>query len=165
MERLWAPWRMEYITSVNDTDPGCIFCDKPAERKDKKNLIVYRSKACFVMLNKFPYNNGHLMIVPYIHESEITNLSDEILLDVHKTLNHCVRALKNTLNPHGMNIGLNLGRTAGAGIDTHIHYHLVPRWNGDTNFMPIIGATKVVSEALDKTWKKLNSELKKLSGK
>lgn len=155
MKRLWAPWRMKYILEAQDSDAGCIFCDKPKEKNDAKNLIVYRSDFCFVILNKYPYNNGHLMIVPYIHESDFTKLSTEIALDMHHVIQRSVVALQNTVQPHGLNIGINLGRTAGAGIDDHLHYHIVPRWNGDTNFMPVISGTKVVSEGLRQTWKKL----------
>jgi ATP adenylyltransferase len=162
MKRLWAPWRMEYIVQAQESDEGCIFCDKPKENDDEKNLIVYRSKLCFVMLNKYPYNNGHLMIVPYIHESDLAKVSDEIALEMHHVINKSLVALNNTIKPHGINIGINLGRTAGAGIDDHIHYHIVPRWNGDTNFMPVIAETKVLSEALKKTWKKLSDEFQRL---
>jgi len=162
MKRLWAPWRMEYIVRSQKSDEGCIFCDKPRENNDEKNLIVYRSELCFVMLNKYPYNNGHLMIVPYVHESELSKISDEIALEIHRVINKSLTALKNTIKPHGINIGINLGRTAGAGIDDHIHYHIVPRWNGDTNFMPVIAETKVLSEALKKTWEKLSVEFQKL---
>ena len=147
MKRLWAPWRMEYIIQSRESDEGCIFCEKPKEEKDEKNLIVYRSKLCFVMLNKYPYTNGHMMIVPYLHESDLTKIPDDIVMEMQ----------------HGINIGINIGRTAGAGIDDHLHYHLVPRWDGDTNFMPIIGETKVISEALADSWKKLFDEFRNLA--
>ena len=156
MKRLWAPWRMEYILAAQESDEGCIFCDKPKEKDDAKNLIVYRSDLCFVILNKYPYNNGHLMIVPYVHESDLTKISTETALDMHHITQRSVIVLQNTIKPHGLNIGINLGRTAGAGIEEHLHYHIVPRWNGDTNFMPVISETKVVSEALQQTWEKLH---------
>jgi len=162
MKKLWAPWRFEYIASANDTDEECIFCTKPKESNDEQNLITYRSQHSFIMLNKYPYNNGHLMIVPYIHESDLIKLNDEILLDLQHTLQKAILALNNTMHPHGLNIGINMGRTAGAGIDRHLHYHLVPRWNGDTNFMPIIAETKVVSESLVDSWRKLKREFDKL---
>lgn len=162
MKRLWAPWRMEYILEAQESEGGCIFCEKPKENDDEKNLILHRSQRCFVILNKYPYNNGHLMIVPYVHESDFTKISTEIAIDMHLMIRQSILTMQNTIKPHGLNIGINLGRTAGAGIDEHMHYHIVPRWNGDTNFMPVISETKVVSEALHETWEKLSSEFKKL---
>ena len=163
MKQLWAPWRMEYILDAkNGENETCIFCEKPEERKDEQNLIVYRSDLSFVMLNKFPYNNGHLMVIPYVHESDYTALSDDIILDMQGLIKKSILALQNCMDPHGLNIGLNLGRTAGAGIDDHLHYHLVPRWNGDTNFMPVISGTKVISESLEASWKKLTNEFTKM---
>jgi len=149
MDKLWAPWRLEYIVNACETDEGCIFCIKPQENKDAENLILYRSKHSFVILNKYPYNNGHLMVVPYLHESDPTKLTDPVMLDLSHTLNKAIIAIRGAMHPHGMNIGINLGRTAGAGIDTHLHYHVVPRWNGDTNFMPVLTDVKVVSESLE----------------
>lgn len=162
MERLWAPWRIEYIMSVDKKKEGCIFCDLPKETTDKKNLIVYREELCFVILNKYPYNNGHIMVVPYEHKSDLLDLSDQILLNVQQVIKRSVQVLKDSMNPHGFNIGLNIGRPAGAGIDEHIHYHIVPRWNGDTNCMPVLTNTKVVSEALDQTWEKFYKEFCKI---
>ncbi len=163
MDKLWAPWRLEYITSAAEMKDGCIFCDKPKEKNDKANLIVYREEFCFVILNKYPYNNGHVMIVPYEHKSDLLHLSDQILLNIQQVTKKTIKALKNTMNPHGFNIGLNMGRPAGAGIDDHIHYHIVPRWNGDTNYMPVLANTKVVSEALEQTWKRLYKQFQKLT--
>jgi len=163
MERLWAPWRMEYILSAEEQDQACIFCEKPKETTDKENLIVYRSKLSFVIMNKYPYNNGHVMVVPYVHEANYLNLSNDILMDMQHLLKLSIQALNDTMRPHGINIGLNLGRSAGAGIDEHLHYHLVPRWNGDTNYMPILTGTKVISEALVDSWEKLHTSFKKLS--
>jgi ATP adenylyltransferase len=164
MDQLWAPWRMAYILEAKEgsTDNTCIFCEKPKQQTDEENLIVHRSDECFVMLNKFPYNNGHLMIVPYLHESDLTKLSEQVTHDMHRILNMSITAVRKTMEPHGMNIGLNLGQTAGAGIVDHLHYHLVPRWNGDTNFMPVISGTKVISEALSDTWRKLHTVFKGL---
>jgi ATP adenylyltransferase len=163
MQRLWAPWRLEYIQKAHE-EKGCIFCLKPKEAADEENLIVYRSSLSFVMMNKYPYNNGHLMIVPYQHEADLTCLSDEILLDIQHLLQLSVKALNQTMKPHGINIGVNLGRSGGAGIVDHLHYHLVPRWNGDTNFMPVISGTKVISEALSATWHKLHTAFTSLAG-
>jgi ATP adenylyltransferase len=154
---------MEYILSTQVEDQACIFCEKPKETNDKANLIVYRSEFSFVIMNKYPYNNGHLMVVPYIHKSNYLDLSDEILMDMQHLLQLSISVLNDTMRPHGLNIGLNLGRTAGAGIDEHLHYHLVPRWNGDTNFMPILTGTKVVSESLTDSWKKLHVSFKKFT--
>ena len=114
------------------------------------------------MLNKFPYNNGHIMVIPYKHESDYTALDQDILADMQQLIQKSLIALKNCMEPHGYNVGLNLGRTAGAGIDAHLHYHIVPRWSGDTNFMPVISDTKVISEALEKSWQKLSREFEKL---
>ena len=134
METLWAPWRMEYI-KCEDKGDGCIFCDKPAEKNDRENLILYRGKTCFVIMNYYPYNNGHLMVVPYLHTSNLSDLSDEANLECMRVLRKCVEILTKTMECQGFNIGLNLGRCAGAGIDQHLHFHIVPRWNGDTNFI------------------------------
>jgi len=163
MERLWAPWRLEYIKSTQDDNQECIFCVKPMETDDENNLIVFRSTQSFVIMNKFPYNNGHLMVVPYLHESDLTKFEDDILLEMQHLLQLSIQALKETMNPHGFNIGVNLGRSAGAGIVDHLHYHIVPRWNGDTNYMPVVSGTKVVSEALLDSWQKLSISFKKLS--
>lgn len=150
---------MEYILDAKDSEnETCIFCEKPKQEQDEQNLIVHRSDLSFVMLNKFPYNNGHLMVIPYVHEADYTCLKEDVILDMHRLIQKSIRALQNSMEPHGLNIGLNLGRTAGAGIDDHLHYHLVPRWNGDTNFMPVISGTKVISEALEASWKKLKNE-------
>ena len=162
MKKLWAPWRFEYLAGVDDSDQECIFCTRPKESNDKKNLIVYRSEFSFIILNKYPYNSGHLMIVPYEHKSDLASFSDDILLDMQHSLQKAITVIKNVMHPHGMNIGINIGRAAGAGIDQHLHYHMVPRWNGDTNFMPVITETKVVSESLEKTWKKLKKEFEKI---
>lgn len=163
MDRLWAPWRMEYILSSQEEDEGCIFCEKPKESTDEENLIVYRGDLSFVIMNKYPYNNGHVMVVPYVHESNYLNLTDDILMDIQRLLQMSIKALNETMHPHGINIGINLGRSAGAGIDEHLHYHLVPRWNGDTNFMPILTDTKVISESLAESWAKLHTSFKKLT--
>lgn len=158
MENLWAPWRMRYIESVEE-EKGCIFCDKPKEDKDRENLILFRSDFSFIIMNKFPYNNGHLLIVPYRHEADFINLSDDELTDINRLIKMSYAALGEALRPHGINIGVNLGRVAGAGIENHIHYHIVPRWDGDTNFMPVIGQTKVISQGLEETYEKLFSLL------
>lgn len=151
MEKLWAPWRMTYIQEIGKDDE-CIFCTKPVKDADRENLILYRGRYCFIMMNLYPYNNGHCMIVPYFHTSECGALSDESALELWKITTKCKDALMRAFNPDGFNIGMNLGRTAGAGIDQHLHMHIVPRWNGDTNFMPVIGEIKVISQDIYQTY-------------
>ncbi len=164
MKHLWAPWRMEYILNAIDKPGGCIFCEFPKANDDEKYLIPYRSEHCFVIMNKFPYNNGHLMVVPYMHTGNFLELPVEVLTDLQQTIQKAIRVMNNVMHPHAFNVGMNIGRTAGAGIDEHLHYHIVPRWDGDTNFMPVISDTKVVSESLQATFKKLKTEFQRLYG-
>jgi len=161
MERLWAPWRMEYIKKC-DEFPGCIFCVLPAQDKDRENLILHRGKTCFIMLNTFPYNTGHLMIAPFKHTADMYALGDEELLEISRTVRFAVKLLAETMQPDGFNLGVNLGRTAGAGVADHVHWHIVPRWNGDTNFMPVIADTKVLPESLLATYDKLKEKIAEL---
>ena len=161
MKRLWAPWRMEYILDDNKHE-SCLFCDVSKKEKnrvnktrDKKNLILHRSKKCFVMLNKYPYNSGHLMVVPYFHTSSFDGLDDNVLFDLIKNVERSTGILKQVLNPDGFNMGLNFGKVAGAGMESHMHIHVVPRWTGDTDSMPIIAETRVMPEHLMKTYNKL----------
>lgn len=158
MDKLWAPWRIEYI--LQPKIEGCVFCIKPAEDKDVENFILYRGEFCFIIMNLYPYNNGHLMTIPYRHISDLAELNDAENMEMMELVNKCVKVLKSTMLPHGFNIGMNLGEVAGAGIKDHLHFHIVPRWSGDTNFMPVCGHTKVVSEGLKETWLKLVSEFK-----
>jgi len=153
-KHLWAPWRMSYITGVDKKDEGCIFCSKPRQDRvcDKGNLLLHRGEACFVLMNLFPYNNGHLMIIPYKHTSDIIGIDGETSSELWSLVCKSKEALSRVMRPDGFNIGMNIGRTAGAGIDQHIHMHIVPRWNGDTNFMPVVGETKVISQALSDTY-------------
>ena len=153
---LWAPWRIEYISDTSKNE-GCIFCEKLTESEDKANLIVHRREKAFVIMNKYPYNNGHLLIVPNQHTAEMASLSDKEKIGLMNLLQISQEVLKEVMRPQGFNIGMNLGRLAGAGITEHLHFHIVPRWGGDTNFMPIVGHTKVISEALEKTWEKLHA--------
>jgi ATP adenylyltransferase len=156
MERLWAPWRMEYIGSAREgKDEGCLFCEKPKEGDDEKALIVARSGKSFAILNRYPYNSGHLMIAPLRHVGELEKLENDQSLDMQQLLQRCIKALKEAMQPEGFNIGMNLGTVAGAGIPDHLHWHVVPRWTGDTNFMPVIGGTKVLPELLGETYSKL----------
>lgn len=155
MDKLWAPWRMEYIQDIDQRDEGCIFCAKPDEDNDRENLILSRGEKNFIIMNKYPYNNGHLMVVPYEHCSDSSEIDDAVALEMWQLTNTCKAVLTKAFHPDGFNIGMNIGRTAGAGIDQHIHMHIVPRWSGDTNFMPVIGETKVISQGLLEAYDKL----------
>lgn len=155
-EKLWAPWRMQYIEAIDtEKSEGCIFCEKPREDRDRENYILLRGNTCYVILNVFPYNNGHLMVVPYRHTSSLDDLAAEVRLELMDTAAVMMRAMRGIMRPDGFNMGMNFGRSAGAGIAEHLHLHLVPRWNGDTNFMPVIGGAKVISESLDATYEKI----------
>lgn len=153
METLWAPWRMEYILSKKE--PECLFCSKFRENKDRDSLILYRSTHNFVMMNKYPYNNGHIMVVPYIHTSTIDSLPDEVLLDFMKVTQHALKCMKTAFNPEGFNVGINIGTVAGAGMEDHVHLHMVPRWAGDTSFMTVLGEIRVIPEHIMETYDKL----------
>ncbi len=154
--RLWAPWRMKYIeAAANSAEAGCFLCENPRHEDGEENLVLYRGRFCFVIMNLFPYNNGHLMIAPYRHLGSLEKLSSDELIEAATLIRRCVGALEETMHPHGFNIGLNLGRVAGAGVEDHIHLHVVPRWSGDTNFMPVIAGTKVISESLHEGWRRL----------
>ncbi len=153
MNLLWAPWRIDYILS--EKEKGCIFCNKPKENNDFENLILFRGIYSFVIMNRYPYNSGHLMVVPYRHISQLENLDDKEMLEVNKILRFSISILKKIMNPDGFNIGINLGKAAGAGIDEHLHYHIVPRWVGDTNFMPVFSDTRVVPQTLQDTYMNL----------
>ena len=155
-EILWAPWRMSYIERPSTGKPeGDIFVDLPAENDDAKNLILFRGTAAFIILNAYPYSNGHLMVAPYRQIADITDLNDDELLEINQLLVKGVRWIRHAMNPEAFNIGVNMGRAAGAGIPNHIHWHIVPRWNGDTGFMSSIGDVRVIPEALDQTYEKL----------
>jgi ATP adenylyltransferase len=156
MEHLWAPWRMTYINK--DAKPAeCIFCDKLAEQRDAENLILYRGGRCFVIMNLFPYNNGHLMVAPYAHLPSIEELDRRTLADLMSTAQQCLAALHTAMHPDGFNMGINQGHVAGAGIADHVHLHVVPRWNGDTNFMPVLADTKVMPDFLQNTYRQLKA--------
>ena len=157
MDHLWAPWRIEYILS--EKPDVCILCEKPKEQKDKENLILYRGKKNFVIMNRYPYNPGHLMICPYRHTSTLEDLDPDEILEHYQIVQKCITTLRRVSNPEGFNIGMNMGKVAGAGIDEHIHTHIVPRWNGDTNVMHVLADTRVVPEALAVTYDKLIGEI------
>ncbi len=154
VENIFAPWRMAYIAVSKDHE-GCIFCDFPVENHDEERLILFRGETCFVIFNAFPYNPGHLMVAPYRHTSDYELLTDAELLEMHRLAGKCIEVLRKTMNPQGFNLGVNLGKVAGAGFDGHLHLHIVPRWNGDTNFMPVFAEVRVVAEELSETYRKL----------
>ena len=155
MERLWAPWRMEYITK--EPRPGCLFCRVFENSEDEDAaLVVWRPQGAVVMLNKFPYNPGHAMVAPAAHVATLEDLDDDQTADLMRALKRTITVLKRELKPEGFNIGANIGRVAGAGMPDHVHLHVVPRWNGDTNFMPVLGEVKVVNEHLEQTAAKLS---------
>lgn len=156
MEKLYAPWRMTYIRGEKPT--GCIFCKDSCRCED---LILFEGKTAFVMMNRYPYISGHLMIIPYRHVSRMEDLSSEEKLEVFNLQDISVRVLNEALHPDGFNIGMNLGKAAGAGVDDHIHVHIVPRWSGDTNFMSVLGDVRVIPEDIYKTWENLLPYFKK----
>ena len=146
---LWAPWRLEYVGSADEQD-GCIFC-RALDSPDEEGLVVHRGERAFVLLNKFPYASGHLMVAPYRHVGDFGTLSDEEVLELHRLAGSGMAALAETFEPQGYNLGWNLGRIAGAGVTDHVHEHVVPRWAGDTNFMPVLADVKVLPEHLEAT--------------
>jgi ATP adenylyltransferase len=158
-ECLPAPWRMEYIANAGKSGGGCIFCTKPEADDDRAHYILYRGRTCFIILNAYPYNNGHLMVVPYLHTSELAALPAATMQEMMELAALAVAALRQVMCPDGFNLGMNLGHVAGAGIAEHLHLHIVPRWEGDTNFMLVVSNTRVLPEALDATWEKLHRAL------
>jgi len=155
MDKLWAPWRIGYISGKKER--GCIFCipKKTDKKYDSKKLIITRSRHSFCILNKYPYNNGHMMVAPYRHVPSIEHLTGEEILDIFDLIKRTKRALEKLFKPDGFNIGVNIGRSAGAGVKGHVHIHIVPRWDGDNNFMPAIGGVKVISQSLEDLYKKI----------
>lgn len=162
MKRMFSPWRSRYIDTFKNEKPRkgeSLFTKIMREKKDQKNLVLLRKKYCLVMMNLYPYNSGHLMIVPYKQTRELNHLSSEEFAEIMETTAEMMEVLKIVMKPQGFNFGANLGRVAGAGIDDHIHFHIVPRWNGDTNFMPTLGDVKVVSEEMRTTYQKIKKVL------
>jgi len=152
-ERLWAPWRMQYIASGGESKgPRNFIAAFDSQTNDRENLVVLRSELSIVILNRFPYNNGHLLIAPRRTAAELHELADEELLDLQRTLSQMIGVLRQTMNPDGFNVGLNLGRAAGAGLPEHLHWHVVPRWNGDVNFMSSCADARVIVQSLDELW-------------
>ena len=154
MERLWAPWRLEYVQSADKQD-GCIFCRAAESEDDEEQLVVHRGECAFVLLNKFPYASGHLLVAPYRHGLNFGDLDDDEALEIHHLGTRGLEALRSVYAPEGFNLGWNVGRIAGAGIPEHGHLHVVPRWGGDTNFMPVLGDVRVIPEHLAATRAKL----------
>lgn len=152
-EQLWTPWRMDYINEGNP--PGCVLCHAGAGDDDEKNLVVYRGKSCFVLMNLFPYNPGHVMVTPFEHGADLGALSDETRNELFALGTLATKAIAESMTPQGFNMGMNLGSVAGAGIADHLHLHVVPRWGGDTNFMPVLADTKVLPETIPTTLRKL----------
>lgn len=161
-ERLWAPWRFDYVSKVDSAPPspggsGSIFVDLPAQDNDVENLILFRGQTAFVIMNRYPYTSGHLMVAPYRHTAEMSELSDGELLEINQLVREAMRWIQSVYQPNGFNIGVNVGRAGGAGIPSHLHWHIVPRWNGDTNFMTTTGDTRVIPEALEVAYARLKA--------
>jgi ATP adenylyltransferase len=161
MKQLWAPWRMAYINQPGSpADEGCFLCAKARQHdEDAANFVLARGKRCFVIMNLYPYNNGHLMIAPYQHLPTIEHLKAPVLTEMMVLAQRCLAALRAAMHPDGFNMGINQGRVAGAGLEDHVHYHIVPRWNGDTNFMPVLGETKVMPDFLENTYRQVHAAL------
>lgn len=164
MDKLFAPWRMAYIEQADEKTDACIFCQFPAEGPEhhRERLILRADERAFAVMNKYPYNNGHVMVVPRAHVADPTQLGDEDYQATMRLLRGALTAVRGALGPDGLNLGMNLGRVAGAGIDQHCHWHIVPRWNGDTNFMPVIADLKVLSEHVSTTYERLLPHFAKL---
>jgi ATP adenylyltransferase len=162
MDQLWAPWRLAYVASTPKPveDNGCFICRGLAENNDRANLIALRTARSAVILNRFPYNNGHLLVAPLAHKGELADLADEELLDLQHVLRRMIGMLSMAMRPDGYNVGLNLGRVAGAGLPGHLHWHIVPRWSGDTNFMPVLSDAKVIPQSLDALYELLVDRMK-----
>jgi ATP adenylyltransferase len=160
MKRIYAPWRYKYVSNPNSAD--CIFCKAASSDDDRKSGVLFRGRAAFVIMNKYPYNNGHIMVAPYKHTGDFGELSEDEMLEISVILQRWQKVIKKAMKPEGFNIGMNLGRIAGAGFEDHLHYHLVPRWGGDTNFMPVIGETKVLPMSIEEGYDLLLKVYKKV---
>ncbi len=153
MNRLWTPWRMGFILS--EKPMTCIFCDKVREERDRDNLILYRGKYNYILMNLYPYTNGHLMVIPFVHAPSMEGLGGPIIQEMMALVNRSMQTTRRAMSPHGFNVGANIGKAAGAGIDEHFHVHVVPRWQGDNNFMPVLSDTQLMPELLHETYDKL----------
>ncbi len=163
MERLWSPWRLAYVTGTSEAQ-GCVFCDAVANR-DAAPLVLFRGDACYIILNLYPYNNGHLMVVPNRHVASLAGCSPVELTEMMELTRRAEVALREAYNPQGLNIGINIGRSAGAGVVDHVHIHAVPRWTGDTNFISVIGQVRVLPEELEETANRLRPIFARLAGR
>lgn len=173
-EKLWAPWRIQYIAGGIDkplsgaarlpllpgADPDCFICRAVADNEDRRNLVVHRGSAMITILNRYPYNNGHLLIAPLVHKGRFDELTSEEQTETMTTITRMVDVLRELLNAEGFNVGINLGRVAGAGVPGHLHWHVVPRWSGDTNFMPVLSGVDVISQSLDALWELVSDKLR-----
>lgn len=162
MERLWAPWRIQYIESTKEPVEGCLFDTVWSSNEDRKNLVLHRGGSAFIMMNAYPYSNGHLMVAPVLHSGDIRCLPPDTLLEINQLVGLAISILEATYRPDGFNVGINLGRVAGAGIPSHIHWHIVPRWEGDTNFMMSVGLTRVLPESLEQSYDRLKLSMENL---
>ena len=160
MKQLWAPWRLAFVEKVNH-DAGCIFCEKPALKQDRSAFILWRGRHAYVLMNIYPYNNGHLLIAPYQHLATIEDLPSPVLFDMMRLVQRAIKAIRQAYAPEGFNLGINQGRVAGAGIEHHIHLHIVPRWDADTNFMPLLGETRVLPQHLKASFARLKAAFDK----
>lgn len=158
---MWSPWRSNYVETLKQKDKKCVFCEINDLKNDEKTYIVTRNEFNYVVLNIFPYNNGHLLVVPYEHIDDTTDLSNDVLNEAMQLIQYSIKALRNAFSADGFNIGMNLGSAAGAGIAEHVHFHIVPRWKGDTNFMPVLSDNKVISQDLKTTFNKIKPEFDK----
>ncbi len=156
MKQLWAPWRLAFVEKASQRS-GCIFCEKPALKQDGKSFILWRGRHAYVIMNIYPYNNGHLLIAPYRHIAAIENLPEPVLFDMMRLVQQSLRAIRKAYAPEGFNLGVNQGKVAGAGIEHHIHLHIVPRWGADTNFMPLLGETRVLPQHLKASYQRLKA--------
>ena len=161
MDRLWAPWRIEYILGPKPDE--CVFCLPDGPEEDQERLVLYRGRDAYVIMNKFPYNNGHLMVTPFRHLSCLTDLTDSENHEIADLVQDCTRILLHNFNPDGINVGLNIGEAAGAGIEEHLHYHLVPRWSGDHSFMAVMSETMVIPEHLQSAYNRLKPHFDRLT--
>jgi len=159
---MWSPWRSKYVESLHISKKGCEFCNIMNAEKDDDTFVVYRGDYNFIVMNIYPYNNGHVLIVPYAHKEKLNDLNQETLYESIDLIKSSTDVLTKVFHPHGFNVGINIGEAAGAGIAEHIHYHVVPRWDGDTNFMPVLGETKLLSSDLKMGYEKIKSEFIKL---
>ncbi|MFO7956115.1 MAG: HIT domain-containing protein [Candidatus Brocadiia bacterium] len=155
MDRIWAPWRIDYVSQPRKDSEGCFLCAAAQRNRDEEDLVLWRGTHSLCVMNRWPYNNGHLMIAPLTHTADLADLSDEVLLEQMRMLRRARKVLGEVLSPDGFNVGINLGAAAGAGLADHLHWHIVPRWNGDTNFMPVLAETKVIPQSLTELWRLL----------